>query len=181
MKKKILVFTALLLGFMTVFNSCKKYEDGPLLSLKSKNGRITGEWELKEYKYTRTTDEGTTTRTFNGSIMTFSGKEWSNYTYDYIDTSYTYSYSMNLTIEKGGTYKWYEVEKGDIDEWTAYWSWLDGQSGKEQLLLEDDGIYLIKKLTNKELIIEYSYTWSETSDGDNDFSNSETIYTFEKK
>lgn len=174
MKKKILLFTVLGIGFMTVFNSCKKYEDGPFLSLMPKNVSITGEWELKEWKLTRTTDDplyGTTTRTFNGGIMMD-------------DLGYAinqYSYSMNLTIEKGGTYKWYEVVDGGINEWTAYWSWLDGQSGKEQLLLGDDGVYLIKKLTNKELIIEYNYSWSSTDDGDNDFSNSESIYTFEKK
>jgi len=47
MNKKI---GALLLAIaiITVFNfhSCKKYEDGPSFSLRSKTARLTGEWEL---------------------------------------------------------------------------------------------------------------------------------------
>lgn len=35
---------AVLLSFS--FTSCKKYEDGPSFSLKTKTGRLTGEWEV---------------------------------------------------------------------------------------------------------------------------------------
>jgi len=34
--------------FSSVFISCKKYEDGPLLSLRSAKNRLTGSWVSKE-------------------------------------------------------------------------------------------------------------------------------------
>ncbi|RLD41838.1 MAG: hypothetical protein DRI86_12700 [Bacteroidetes bacterium] len=33
---------------MLTFSSCKKYEDGPLISLRSKTARLTGEWKIVE-------------------------------------------------------------------------------------------------------------------------------------
>ena len=44
---KLLIATAAttLLGF----TNCGKYEDGPSISLMSKTGRLSGEWEAKEY------------------------------------------------------------------------------------------------------------------------------------
>jgi hypothetical protein len=42
MKKLILI-----IGLISVlFNSCKKYEDGPLISLRSPLNRLLGEWEV---------------------------------------------------------------------------------------------------------------------------------------
>ena len=37
-----IIVATLLFGVVAAFTSCKKYEEGPLLSLKSKNGRIFG-------------------------------------------------------------------------------------------------------------------------------------------
>ena len=34
-----------------VFTSCKKYEDGPLISLRSKTNRFTGMWSVNEIYY----------------------------------------------------------------------------------------------------------------------------------
>jgi len=35
---------------MTVFQSCKKYPDGPLISLKSKTERVCNTWKVDNYK-----------------------------------------------------------------------------------------------------------------------------------
>jgi len=181
MKKKVLFFTVMFLAVFMLFNSCKKYEEGPLLSLRSKNARLTGEWVLKEYKYIRTTNEGSTTRTLNGSVMTYSGKVYNYYYNEYVDTTYTYTYSLNFTVEKDGTYKWVEIEEGEADDLTSYWSWLDGKSGKEQILLYENGLFIIKRLTNKELIFEENYYNSYTYNGNNSFDTCESVWTFEKK
>ncbi len=42
----LIVFISLFIIFN--FNSCKKYEDGPILSLKSKDARLTGIWKAIE-------------------------------------------------------------------------------------------------------------------------------------
>lgn len=44
MKKNIFLFTAL---FIITFSNCSKYEDGPLISLRGKENRITNSWAYK--------------------------------------------------------------------------------------------------------------------------------------
>ncbi len=48
--KKITAFTvaALMIGGLT-FSSCKKYEEGPSLTVLSKKARIAGIWEVEAY------------------------------------------------------------------------------------------------------------------------------------
>lgn len=45
-KKKLLLAVAALI--MLNLSSCKKYEDGPVFSLRTKTARLTGEWEVVE-------------------------------------------------------------------------------------------------------------------------------------
>ena len=47
---KILLVAILALGVQ--LTSCKKYEDGPAISLKSKNKRLVGDWELEKLEGT---------------------------------------------------------------------------------------------------------------------------------
>ena len=44
--KKIKIGIVALLSVMLVFGACKKYEDGPAMSLLTKKARITGTWEI---------------------------------------------------------------------------------------------------------------------------------------
>lgn len=48
MKKNMTLLLVAVLGFMLIFGSCGKYEDGPGFSLRSKTARLTGEWEVDE-------------------------------------------------------------------------------------------------------------------------------------
>ncbi len=41
-------YLLLILSFVFIFSSCKKYEDGPAVSLLTKTSRLTGEWEVTE-------------------------------------------------------------------------------------------------------------------------------------
>lgn len=62
--KKVLLSMAVVMLLSSVFmSSCKKGEDDPFLSLKSRNGRVIGTWELKNKEYTSTTS--TTTNSTN--------------------------------------------------------------------------------------------------------------------
>lgn len=49
MKKLILVICTLAFISTTLITSCKKYEDGPAFSLRTKKARIQGDWELDSY------------------------------------------------------------------------------------------------------------------------------------
>lgn len=45
-RKRLLMAAAVVI--MLNFNSCGKYDDGPAFSLKTKTGRLVGEWEIVE-------------------------------------------------------------------------------------------------------------------------------------
>lgn len=50
MRKVKLLFVALIVASMA-FSGCKKYEEGPSLSLRSKTTRISGEWKIVKQQY----------------------------------------------------------------------------------------------------------------------------------
>ena len=74
MKKLLALLVVIFL--MTGMNSCKKYEDGPLLSLRSKTSRIVNEWVIDK-------------------VMSKGVDNTGNYPEDYL-----------LTINKDLTYSW---------------------------------------------------------------------------
>lgn len=83
--------------------SCKKGENDPALSLKSRTARLTGEWKMTSSTEVRTNVNNgvssTRNSTFDGTTMTqvFSG----------VGPSYTTTstYSEEMTFEKDGTFK----------------------------------------------------------------------------
>lgn len=172
--QKIIKLSVLFFTSALVLASCSKYDDNPAVSLKSKNGRITGEWTLTKADYTETrTSYGTTnteTMTYNGVIMTETSGGY----------TYTYSYSEKMKINKDGTVEMTTVDDGDTDIETNMWSWLDGTSNKE-LIMINGNTWSIKKLTNKELILELSYSYSNTYDGKTSSRSLTATSTYEKK
>ena len=51
MKKVTIGKLVIGLGLLVIGFGCKKYEDGPGLSLRTKKERATAEWEIKSYTY----------------------------------------------------------------------------------------------------------------------------------
>ena len=86
-RKRLLMAAAVVI--MLNFNSCGKYDDGPAFSLKTKTGRLVGEWEIIEidrekvdgemiFEFEDDNDFVTTqTFTYNGDSYTYTSKgEW---------------------------------------------------------------------------------------------------------
>ena len=166
MKTKVFIITLVLFGL--TFSSCKKYEEGPILSLKSKNSRLTGEWKLVSYTSEYISIDGITVSSFDGTTM--------------VTSNNSYLYDLTLTIDKDGTLIKSVTKNGTTNVEKSYWSWLDGTSGKEQLLLDD--LYTIKKLTNKELILEYFYSSEAYADSNSTptfFDSHHQTWTYEKQ
>jgi hypothetical protein len=65
MKKIVLIPVVIL-----VFFSCKKYPDGPLLTLRTKTARITGEWKIDKY-IVNNVDSVSINSGFYSSLMDF--------------------------------------------------------------------------------------------------------------
>jgi hypothetical protein len=80
MKTKV-IFFAILLGTtpLLLLNSCKKYEEGPSISLRSKTERVANTWKIENYK-------------INGTDFTSLVSEYT----ETFTKSGTYSYSWGL-------------------------------------------------------------------------------------
>lgn len=82
--KKLLAFLLLATIVMVGFNACKKYEDGPYLSLRSKHNRVVNEWKLNK----ATNQEIDVTSQFEEYYFTFNDDN-------------TYVYNRKLLKETG--------------------------------------------------------------------------------
>lgn len=116
--KNLLMAIAIVAIVMPAFNSCKKGEDDPFLSLQSRKARVTGEWTVDNWKEESnfnstssssgetSTGSGISKTEMNGSSLTIfeSGT--------YSGTWGTYSYTMNgsgsvtskINFNKDGTF-----------------------------------------------------------------------------
>lgn len=107
--------------------SCGKYEDGPAFSLRSKEGRLVGEWEVVDI-------DGSSGIALSGIDITMEfendGDAEITYTYNYYGFPYSESYD--------GEWEW-EDDKGAIS-----FEYEDGE----------DIEFEIKRLTNDELWLE---------------------------
>ncbi len=92
--KKILVLVLIAALAIPTFQSCKKGENDPFISLKSRKARLKGDWTLVAQQLSG--QDGTTmiNATYNGSLMSV----------QYGTNSYTYSYTENITFETDGTF-----------------------------------------------------------------------------
>ncbi|MBI3502218.1 MAG: hypothetical protein HY063_10525 [Bacteroidetes bacterium] len=99
MKTKISLLLAMAIVAIT-FNECKKYPDGPGLSLRSKTARMTDNWKISSYKINGVDELAPYTETMTYTISNFSCSNVGQ------DVTYTYSESLSnftMDIAKGGT------------------------------------------------------------------------------
>ena len=178
MNKKHLSIAIIFLIGILAFNSCKKGENDPFISLRSRDARITGTWNLTGYTKTQTQympfnqTTTTTTQTYNGSSMVVTSGSNSN----------SYTFSQEMTIEKDGTYSLMVINDGDKSEETGYWFWLDGAKDKTYISIGGESLR-IDQLKNSELILIQNTSSKETN-ADGDITSNTTVsttITFAKK
>jgi len=112
--KKILAFTLLSALSISLFDSCKKGEDDPLISLRSRKARMAGEWTVSELESSNsftsnTNDNGSSsassssfTNSFDGQNMTETGTWTFNGQSNPSEKKGTAS--IKYTFDKDGTY-----------------------------------------------------------------------------
>jgi hypothetical protein len=112
--KKIKFTLLMLLVVMLILPACKKGENDPLISLKSRKARLVGEWKLVEGSSSVVSSSGTDTYTFNGTVMTS------------VESGLTTTapYSESYIFEKDGTYKYSSnMNNGeDTDDESGAWT-----------------------------------------------------------
>jgi hypothetical protein len=177
-----------LVGIVTL-QGCKKGENDPLISLKSRDARITGTWELtsQEAEYTYKSEFNgesateTTKQSYDGNMMTETYTE--TYNGQTESESDTYDYSFEMTIDKDGTYSLTVASDGDKQESSGNWWWLSDKKNKTRIALDDDfGSFEIDQLKNKELILTSETSYKNTdADGYSSEETQSMTMTFTKK
>ena len=141
---------------VTIFNfqSCSKYEDNSGLQLKSKTGRLTGEWEVVKIG-------GQNPETYlnnNSYSSPYYQVEISNVSMEWEfekdeDFKFKQSYDRSVTYSFGNGYT--NTYTSTVNNsYKGEWEW---ENNKEELEIEYDNYtqeFEILKLTNKELTLE---------------------------
>jgi hypothetical protein len=133
MKRVILVLLIAVFAIPT-FQSCKKGENDPSISLKSRKSRLVGDWTLKEGSITMTNGGSSGVITYNGSTESYS-------------TGGSYSYTLKATIKKDGTFESTLLEDGDLTVTEGQWYFLEGNKDKD-LKSKECVAFVNTKVTN---------------------------------
>ena len=122
--KKLIVLSLAAIALMANLSSCKKGENDPFLSLKSRKARVVGEWTvtMEEGKsqdiskisfggvtVTTTTNE---TSTYNGALYSSTSVTTSSAGGNPQNSTYTDVYTQSYTFEKDGTFSLETVYTG---------------------------------------------------------------------
>lgn len=173
---KYLILTLLTITII----GCKRGENDPLISLKSRTSRLTGSWKLNSASISlihNTNNEGSANASHN--TESFDGNIWNQTqitTYNdqpAITETQSWSYSKEYIINKDGTYTYKIINDDEIHEGEGSWTWIDQGANKAGILIEGE-TYLIDQLKNNEMIL--------TSNGESKFNEAdglsfETIYS----
>jgi hypothetical protein len=139
MTKRLIYFTfaiSVIIGG-TAIASCKKGENDPFLSLRSRRARITGEWKLKEGVETSQSNFGGTQES-----------ETINYTETTITTNGTsVSYTETLSIKEDGTFSMAVTENGE--SFTISGNWFFAGKIKDLDLKNKEAIILSTQESNE--------------------------------
>lgn len=174
MKTAVKFLALILLGMSLLFSSCRKGEDDPFLSFRSRNARLSGDWKLDAAKFRREDklDQKivATTYTFEGNVMT--GVQSQLGFPNYIGTS---TYREFVTFEKDGTYNMKIISDSENSTTSGNWMWLYENdeidlANKEAVAMtvtkDSDGnmysgksnpvnlIWVFKELSNKKIVVE---------------------------
>ncbi len=140
-RKTILLLGAL--SFLLVNNSCRKGEDDPAISLRTRKARLTGEWTMKSGSASITYQNYNETAKFNGS-----GFEIYSTPTGGSPVIYTGKYLLSLNIKKDGTFTVHELN--GIYTFDAGGTWLfNSKEGKEKK--KEDVIFYINQVTSSSL------------------------------
>jgi hypothetical protein len=176
MKKQNFKFATLAILSLAFLAACKKGENDPFMSLRTRNARITGTWKL-------TKQETTETNAFSGMSEVYSSSfDGTNLTTTEPGGSTTISYSHSIEINKDGTYNMTRVEGGTSYQSNGNWWWLNSKKKKVRIAFDDDwGSFYIDRLKNKELVLTVDESYSTSDSGGNSSYTNTGKFEFEKE
>ncbi len=183
MKKlnKIILMSLVVLFVMPMFNSCRKGENDPGISFRSRDGRLMQEWKLIKVEGSEQYQDWENnvvilTYSYDGSIYTVSGGGQSS----------SMTGSFEIEFQELGKVYIKETLSGqgvtDVYSGTGTWQWLDSDKSQNYLLTNGGqmfggGLYYVDRLAKKEMVLKQSY--DENDNGD--IAKGEFTYIFEPK
>lgn len=192
MKNSILKISFLFIMAASIFQGCKKGEDDPFISLRSRDARLSGTWELSKQEYSQVETNysvssskitvNTATRNVEGGILTIANKNTSSGTI-LTNTSSSSSYSLETTVNKDGTFTNIAITNGEKVEVAGSWNWFDlGKSKTGIYFIDLYKRYEITELKEKEMVLTENDR-SKTTQTDGSYTETVTTakYTYSKK
>lgn len=193
MTKSYTLLVALVASISILVSGCKKGEDDPIISLRTRKARAEGDWRLVSGTAGYTTKGYNETYDFDGTNVT------ANYT-EAEPIIYTGRYLLNLNISKEGKFTFKEVIAGSTLEASGDWNFNKGggeSKKKEEFIFTINSVakgktndlhffnrlntnftYQIKELRNKRLVIHSSGVFYTDSKGN--YSTLSTEYVFQQ-
>lgn len=117
--KSYIVNSIIIAAVISVFASCKKGENDPFISFRSRKARVAGEWNCVSGYGSRTYPSSPSD---NGSWVFENGK----YTYTENGTSETIDRRLAYTFEKDGTFKFADVVNKEVVTGKGKWDLQEG-------------------------------------------------------
>lgn len=202
MKKAKFIYI-ILVGIMALpfISGCKKGDQDPFLSLRSRDGRLIKEWKLVKVEGTEISKDSyisptiTTIYSFDGTTFQCTETTTINSTPTITKTTGLYT----LEIKEDGTLSINETitTSGISSTTTALtskgtWVWATGNKKKDHLLLSfnlsyinrnyfDGGLVYVSRLSSNELVLNSSSAESNATGVSSSSNSSDFTYTFEKK
>ncbi len=154
MKKFALILLLLIAG-------CRTGKEDPLLSLRSRDARITGTWQLKSaqinmFYYFQNGTSYVKDFVFSGTnLKIISGTHSENY-----------SYGLKIKIDKDGKFERYENADEEFYSCQGYWFWKNNRQNKVAVeftcqlsdIFRISNIFEVKRLTNSELKLSFEFS-----------------------
>ncbi len=154
---------------------CKKGPEDPFISLKSRDARIKGNWELSKVEFSRrtvTTDPDMTCSPDISSktVVSDDGVNFTVYDtitrYDFINDkcviegeAVPFTGSFKFTVNKDGTYSYSSSSGNTREEGTGYWYWED--SKKNKLFIAFDVNWLLCSLNGFDIDEAANIIWGQ--------------------
>jgi hypothetical protein len=196
MKAVFLLFVILMLS------ACKKGENDPLISLRTRKARVAGEWKMKEGTLLSEKRD----RNYHLYIFrtTYSKNTWER-TNDYFfqgtsqgQSKYSGTCKYEMSVKKDGSFKYSQTEDNVLKISYGTWSFsgsVGKHKNKDQLLVTLDSVtnnyaktifykgsdlaltYTIKELRNKKMVLLSEYSFLSSTDRE---EITKGDYTFEQ-
>lgn len=171
MKTKLLTGTLLITTILNLCTSCKKGEDDPAFSLRTRKARVTGEWKAVQGT-SYTSNEGIdykNTQEVTYTENTFNGIQIETSLNDIKKVTYAGKYSYEITLDKNGNYEINQTSDGKEFYSKGRWNFtgnIGKNKNKQQLVLTQTNnngrnitgnfvnqTFDIKELRNKKMVL----------------------------